>query len=741
MSKKMKHTALAAAIALALSSNFAFAMPSGGEVASGTVEGLTNGTVASGGTLKATTNAIINWNSFDIAKGESLTLDTSKAFMLNRVTGSMPTTIAGILKQTGDNSAIVINPYGFTFSGTSSIDANNLIVSTLALSDSDFNSLVAGKQVTFSSKSVNNGLTTSGDISFDSGAKVNTTSLFVVAGSTVTVADGVTFSVDGATDDVMIEDLAAKSFQFTPKSKSEVQDVMGNTTTEGTQGDTARGNINCFSGSFDNTSSTENTNFHIDGGFTLVTNANIKMNKLSELYVTAGQMNGDTGTAATNNILTVSGSTITGGKDIDLFGGITYLSDSTIITDADTSMISVLAGTSVKMEPNGDYEEGDSDAWEQLAVATAGEDNKVTVGSSTIQNKDGEITIIGGDADLMGAKVTSNDTVAVAAIKKDYSSMSDFPANLSTGDVTLEEDLKGNTTSITTNYLGLFGNTVQRTKATTLKYNEKEADIADSTYNGKTNSTIKIMDADDPTPTPTPDPDPTPTPTPDPTPTPTPDPTPTTKDDPVSVSAQVTTNNIVTSATTQATSSTSSLTTSADTSASTGSVATTDTSATSTKSSDSTRVADGVTSDGTVSSDTSSTGSAVPTIPTLSSTVTSSVNSALTQGNAQFQSFVQENMNRGYNAMQEVLMAGTPEQRMAKATALVKQIDEDKSMDEGAKLAQAYGMMRAVNENTKMGAEEKAALKGMIASSFKSLSSSVQGYLMSVANSAAQRNA
>ena len=55
MSKKMKHTALAAAIALALSSNFAFAMPSGGEVASGTVEGLTNGTVASGGTLKATT--------------------------------------------------------------------------------------------------------------------------------------------------------------------------------------------------------------------------------------------------------------------------------------------------------------------------------------------------------------------------------------------------------------------------------------------------------------------------------------------------------------------------------------------------------------------------------------------------------------------------------------------------------------------------------------------------------------
>ena len=175
MSKKMKHTALAAAIALALSSNFAFAMPSGATVATGadSVSGLTaDGTIASGGTLKALKNAIINWNSFDIAKGESLTLDTSSAFMLNRVTGSMPTTIDGILKQVGSNSAIVINPYGFTFSGTSSIDANNLIVSTLALSDNDFNSMAGGKQVTFTSQNVNNGMTTSGDISFDAGAKV-----------------------------------------------------------------------------------------------------------------------------------------------------------------------------------------------------------------------------------------------------------------------------------------------------------------------------------------------------------------------------------------------------------------------------------------------------------------------------------------------------------------------------------------------------------------------------------------
>ena len=206
---------------------------------------------------------------------------------------------------------------------------------------------------------------------------------------------------------------------------------------------------------------------------------------------------------------------------------------------------------------------------------------------------------------------------------------------------------------------------------------------------------------------------------------------------------QVTTDNIVTSATTQATTATTSLTGDSTTNTGAGSVATTDTSATtSTSSSDSTSVADGVTSsDGAVSSNTSSTGSAVPTIPTLSSAVTSSVNSALMQGNAQFQSFVQENVERGYSAMADVLTARTPEQRMEKAKALVSSIDENKSMDEGAKLAQAYGMMRAVNDNQQMGEQEKSALRSMIASSFKSLSTNVQSYLMSVANNAAQRNA
>ena len=55
---RMKAAFLATAIALTLSGSAAYAMPEGGSVASGSVTGLTNGTVASGGTLINTGNSL-----------------------------------------------------------------------------------------------------------------------------------------------------------------------------------------------------------------------------------------------------------------------------------------------------------------------------------------------------------------------------------------------------------------------------------------------------------------------------------------------------------------------------------------------------------------------------------------------------------------------------------------------------------------------------------------------------------
>jgi len=126
------------------------------------------------------------------------------------------------------------------------------------------------------------------------------------------------------------------------------------------------------------------------------------------------------------------------------------------------------------------------------------------------------------------------------------------------------------------------------------------------------------------------------------------------------------------------------------------------------------------------------------TAPALSATVLS----AIEQGNAQFESFVHQNIHDGYMAMEGILRASTsPEQRMAGASTLVSRIDSDKTLDEGAKLAQAYGMIQAVNDNATMSEDEKKALRKMIASNFRSLSSGVKTYLASVAASAAKRNA
>lgn len=87
LGKHLGTKALTAAICLALSASTAFAMPTGGTIAQGTVEGLTGGTVASGGTLTPNGASIINWEAFSIGKGETLNVNTANGALLNRVTG------------------------------------------------------------------------------------------------------------------------------------------------------------------------------------------------------------------------------------------------------------------------------------------------------------------------------------------------------------------------------------------------------------------------------------------------------------------------------------------------------------------------------------------------------------------------------------------------------------------------------------------------------------------------------
>lgn len=706
---RMKAAFLATAIALTLSGSAAYAMPEGGSVASGSVTGLTNGTVASGGTLTATSDAIINWNSFNIGNGETLNLNTANYAMLNRVTGTGISTLAGILNQTGTNTAILVNPNGIVISGTGVINAGNMILTTLALSDSQF---LNGNTATFTQSGSTPAL-----LSVEKGAKLNVEELLILAGGKVNVADGVTFSSKSSGDDVMIENLAAKSFTF--QKENETQDVMGSTTT-------TTDNAMAFHGTFDNTSSSENTNFHIDGGTVNLDGATLKLNNASELYATAGQQQDSEtvpGTATSANVLSGNNLTVSGGKIIGIFGGQTTLTNSSITSNASESNITVASGTTASMTGNEDY-----DGLGQLATHTADASNVTTLINTTIQNKDGEIHVDGGRTIVDNSKLTSDDTVIVAAVTNEVSNESDLTRNVSEGNtVTLK-----NGTAIASNYGSAYGYSVEQSPSVT--FSTHESLIADHTYSG-TSTTPTVISDSATTGYAT---------------AATVDTTNTNNgsnngtnnnsnnsssnngsgtlktDEEVQTEMAAVQGNVLTNATMQATQAASDLAPSG-TGLSASPVSATET----TETADSGIQVDGATQDGTEDSAFEHSKDTI---------VASTVTAALEQGNEQFESFIQRNIEYGYHSMEDALTADTPAERMEQASALVSRIDSDKDMDEGAKLAQAYGMIQAVQDNGKMSAQEKATIRDMIATSFRSLSKDVRTYLSTVAASAAQRN-
>ena len=145
--RKIKKRLAATALALSMMASVAYAadMPMGGSVVTGTVTGL-NTNPASGDTITATSNALINWNSFDIGAGKLLNFDTGSGYVLmNQVTGNTMSNIYGTLRDLGNGHLILANPNGIIFRGGSVVDANYLTLSTMQNLDvTGFNKLTSG---------------------------------------------------------------------------------------------------------------------------------------------------------------------------------------------------------------------------------------------------------------------------------------------------------------------------------------------------------------------------------------------------------------------------------------------------------------------------------------------------------------------------------------------------------------------------------------------------------------------
>lgn len=187
---KSRKAFLTAAICLALSQSV-FAMPTGGKVVDGDVAGITNGTVASGGTINVNSNALIDWTAFNIGKNESLNFAFTKDYLnvINHVTGSEMSQLLGTLNAKNGN-VYLINPNGILVGGGARIDAGGLVLSTLDATDNQLLDVL------------NNGLTNlaltgksnSKGITIENGANITVGPFLGLLGNKVKIADNVTIS-------------------------------------------------------------------------------------------------------------------------------------------------------------------------------------------------------------------------------------------------------------------------------------------------------------------------------------------------------------------------------------------------------------------------------------------------------------------------------------------------------------------------------------------------------------------
>ncbi len=176
-------TTFLAPVALATSA-FAQSLPTGGIVTNGAASIDTS--VANTTTITQTTGrAVINWSSFNVDTGNTVVFaqpDINSA-TLNRVTGTVTSTIAGTIQATG--SVYLINPNGIQITSTGTVTVGRgFVASTLDISDADF---MADRNIFTGTGGI---LNTQGSITTGTGGFVGLLGGEVQAGGTIVAPAG-----------------------------------------------------------------------------------------------------------------------------------------------------------------------------------------------------------------------------------------------------------------------------------------------------------------------------------------------------------------------------------------------------------------------------------------------------------------------------------------------------------------------------------------------------------------------
>jgi filamentous hemagglutinin family protein len=136
--RRLRLTAISIALACCFSIN-AQANPNGAQIINGTANINQSGNLL---TVTNTPNAIINWQGFSIANGETTNFiqQSASSSILNRVVRPDPSALLGTL--TSNGKVFLINPAGIMVGQGARIDVGGFVASTLNLSNTNF---LAGK--------------------------------------------------------------------------------------------------------------------------------------------------------------------------------------------------------------------------------------------------------------------------------------------------------------------------------------------------------------------------------------------------------------------------------------------------------------------------------------------------------------------------------------------------------------------------------------------------------------------
>ena len=329
--KHVRRGSLAALIALALTSS-ALAMPTGGEVVRGAGDITVNGgtdfsTIADNATITANNDGQINWQTFNIATGETLNFAIAdKRTLVNQVTGAQASDILGTMNQTsGGGNVVLVNPNGIHIGTSAVLNVPDLTLSALSID-----------QATDTTRVLKAGGGTgalAGQIVVD-GGHVTANELNLI-GQKVAVADGVVFDMGGTagTGKAMLQVYATDNAAWTfDGDRMQTKNLTHNA-----------GNDVTFGGTVNMTAANNSKNVEIGGATTQVKNAAFHGDSIETTAYAASKFSLDERDADRNKHSVVAEATAANtltvdhiqaeGDSLSLGGGAVALKNSTINVD------------------------------------------------------------------------------------------------------------------------------------------------------------------------------------------------------------------------------------------------------------------------------------------------------------------------------------------------------------------------------------------------------------------------